>query len=340
VAEQVSKFRPHPFADDLASPPEGASGMAPFLDQCIEGVRRRGDLAEHLVAEIQPDVSVVVFPEPHHAGHFLWYTVEPDPQFYGDLLADGMPSQTLKDLYRELDRQVGRLVAAAGPDTAVLVFALHGMELARGVPSVLEPLLEQLGMACLDESTGRRRSILSRVKARVPERLRNVYRRSVPLSRRSQWGQSAILPSYDWSRTRAFVLPIEHEGQIRLNLAGREAEGIVPPEQYDEVCESIEKAVRALTTADGRPIVRDVIRPPRGAHLNGLPDLVVHWHRAAFESSIRLGEVDAPLIRRWQTGQHAPDGFCIANGPASAAVTAEPIPAEEMHRVIVAALGR
>jgi predicted AlkP superfamily phosphohydrolase/phosphomutase len=339
VAEAVRRFPNHPFTDDLARPPAEPGEQAAFLEECIAGARLRGDLAEHLITRVRPDISLVSFEEAHHAGHFLWHTVEPDLEMYSDLPPEAWPQLTLVDLYRELDRQVGRLVGAAGPGTAVFVFALHGMEPSRGLPPVLEPLLDRLGMACLAPAD-RRRSASAALKSRIPAPIRNAYRRSVPLARRSQWGKSAVLPSYDWSRTRAFALPMEQFGNIRINLAGREAQGIVPPEQYDETCDVIEQAARALTTVDGRPVVADVVRPPRGSHPAGLPDLVVHWDRAAFESPAVVDGVEIPNVRRLQTGHHASDGFCIASGPAAASTPEEAIAGEDLHRVLVGALRR
>jgi len=340
VAERVRRdFPRHPFDDDLAEPPTEPSGVAGFLDESIAGIRLRGDLTQELLTQVRPDVTLVVFPEPHHAGHFSWHTVEPQLDLYADLPPLAPGDRTLADLYRELDRQIGRLVEAASPDTTVLVFALHGMEPARGVPTLLEPFLEQLDMSHVDRSDDRRGSALAALKDRIPEPLRNLYRRSVPLARRSRWGRGSVLQPYDWSRTRAFALPIDHEGHIRINLAGREAQGIVAPEDYEKTCRLIEDALRALTTVDGRPVVEDVLRPAQGTVPNALPDLVVLWHQAAFEAPVRIGDVETRQIRREETGQHSPFGFCISTGPAAPAGD-EPLPAEHLHRLIMGALGR
>ncbi len=333
VSGTVRQIPAHPFADALAVPPQQPDQVDRFMQQCLSGVRDRGELASRLIEQTHPDVTVVVVPESHHGGHVLWHTVEPGLPMYADLPPVAYPGPTLRDVYREIDRQIGRLLEASGPDTAVLVFALHGMEPARGVPSVLEPLLEQLDLAALAEEAEGRRSLLSSLKARVPGPVRDLYRRSVPLSRRSQWGRSGVLASYDWARTRAFALPIEHEGHIRVNLAGREAEGIVAPEDYDATCDRIERALRDLTTADGRPVTRTVIRPPRGSHPAGLPDLVVHWEPAAFESPVTVGDTQVGCIRREQTGQHALDGFCITAGPGVGADDGD-IAAADLHLLI------
>jgi predicted AlkP superfamily phosphohydrolase/phosphomutase len=329
---------PHPFAHPLARPPMEPDQVSRFMDQCLTGVRQRGDLAHRLVTTTHPEVTVVVFPESHHGGHFLWHTLDPEIPMYADLPAAAYPGPTLADVYREIDSQIGRLLEATGPETTVLVFALHGMEPARGVPSLLEPLLDQLGLTALAPEAGR--SLLSTLKSRVPAPLRNIYRRSVPLAKRSQWGRSAVLAPYDWSRTRAFALPIEHEGHIRVNLIGREAQGIVPPEEYDATCEAIEAALHELRTADGRPVARLVIRPPRGTHPAGLPDLVVHWEPAAFESPVMVDGRATECIRREQTGQHSLDGFCLSNDPTLAGTGDGTIAAQDLPRLISAALRR
>jgi len=337
VAEQVTKrFPPHPFADPLATPPYDPADVPGFLDSCIEGLRLRGDLAERLIVEQEPDLSLIVFEEAHHCGHFLWHTVEPDLPLYADVPAVARPRTTLLDLYREMDRQVGRLVEAAGPDATVLVFALHGMAPARGLPPVLEPVLAGLGMTHVLEGVNRH-SVRDAIKRRMPSVVRGLYRKTVPLARRSQWGKSGLLPAYDWTRTKAFALPYEQYGNIRINLAGREAEGIVPAKEYDETRALIERALRALRTADGRPVVADVVRPPRGSHAAGLPDLVAHWHPAVFESPACVNGVEVSNISREQTGQHGWDGFCIESGPSAAV---GPLTGEDVQRRILAVLGR
>jgi predicted AlkP superfamily phosphohydrolase/phosphomutase len=338
LADVVAKeVPPHPFGHALARPPAEPERVPDFLAQCLAGVRQRGELALRLMTRTKPDVTVVVFPESHHGGHFLWHTVQPDLPMFADLPPVAFPEQTLMDVYREIDRQIGRLLEASGPDTTVLVFALHGMEPARGVPTLLEPLLDDLGLAVLADEAEGRRSAVSSLKARIPDPVRNLYRLAIPLSKRSQWGKAAVLPSYDWSRTRAFALPIEHEGQIRINLAGRETHGIVQPEEYADTCEQIEKALLALSTVDGRPVTKRVVRGPRGSHPGGVPDVIVHWDPAVFESPVDFRGGESVCMRREQSGQHALDGFLITNDARLSGADGETVAAEEVHQLISAA---
>jgi predicted AlkP superfamily phosphohydrolase/phosphomutase len=337
VANEVrTAFPAHPFSDPLARTPQEPAEIPRFLDQALDGLRVRGDLAHHLVTQVRPDLAIVVFEEAHHAGHFLWHTIEPDLAMYADLPPVVPPEKTLADLYQEMDRQVGRLVDAAGPETSVFVFALHGMGPARGIPAVLDALLPAMGLASIAPQG--RRSVLAELKSRMPEPIRNLYRRSVPLSRRSQWGRSAVLPDYDWTQTRAFALPMEQYGLVRINLAGRETHGIVSPDEFEKTCDAIERALRELSTVDGRPVVKDVLRPPRGAHPAGLPDLVVHWTDASFEVPALVHGAEVINIQREQTGEHTPDGFCLVTGPAAASSIPGTIEGTELHQILLAAL--
>ena len=339
IADEVrTAFPAHPFSDALAQIPEDSAQVPVFLDECLKGLRLRGALAHRLVTQVRPDLALVVFEEAHHAGHSLWHTVEPDLAMYADLPDAASPDKTLADLYEEMDHQVGRLVETSGPETSVFVFALHGMGPARGLPQVVDALLDAMGLACTVPESSRRRSLLSEFKRRMPGPIRNLYRRSVPLSRRRQWGRSAVLPAYDWSRTRAFGLPMEQSGLVRINLAGREAQGIVPPEEFEKVCDDIERALLELTTVDGRPFVKNVIRPPRGSDPAGLPDLVVQWSDASFEAPALVNGTEVMNVQREQTGEHTPDGFCIISGPAAASPAPETIDGTELHRLMIAAL--
>jgi predicted AlkP superfamily phosphohydrolase/phosphomutase len=43
---------------------------------------------------------------------------------------------------------------------------------------------------------------------------------------------------------RAFAVPSYYDGQIRLNLRGRERDGLVEPSRYEATCREIEALLR------------------------------------------------------------------------------------------------
>ena len=128
-----------------------------------------------------------------------------------------------------------------------------------------------------------------------------------------------MIPAYDWHNTRAFSLPTDQYGWIRINLIGREAQGSVPLDQYNDTRRQLEELLLGLVSEDGQPLVQDITRTVEDAEnalSNPLPDLVVHWHFAAFASPLKIkgsGVQVGPVSKKF-TGQHASEGFCIYRG--------------------------
>jgi predicted AlkP superfamily phosphohydrolase/phosphomutase len=179
--------------------------------------------------------------------------------------------------------------------------------------------------------------LLAAVKRHTPGALKKFYYKTLPATTTQRLARPTMLAAYDWSQTRAFSLPTDQHGWIRVNLKGREAKGIVTVEQYDEVCSQLEKSLQALTTPEGKPLVREVIRTAEGAKdalVQRLPDLVVHWENAVFTSPLRImrSAVETAATGRKFTGQHTLDGFCILKGcpPGSGEI----LPAEDLGDLI------
>ena len=148
------------------------------------------------------------------------------------------------------------------------------------------------------------------------------------------------VPAYDWSRMTAISLPTDQNGWIRFNLRGREAQGIVEPGGYDALCARLERTLREARHVDGRPIVRAVFRTAPDAATaatSPLPELVVYWEDAAFDSPLRLAEprVAAPAIGRKFTGQHAFEGFyLLRTPPGRPAAAGGAVTSEDLHRLL------
>ena len=316
---------------------------------CVAGVRVRGELARTLIKKTQPQLSLMVFPEIHHASHQMWHTVEPNHQVYNNRELTKQRAQVplLKDVYRAIDEQISALVEAAGNGASIMVFALHGMRPAFGFPAFLGPLLCERGFSCLanwnsQSWTKRALSLLAATKRHTPEELKKLYYKLMPTVATHKLARPTMLPVYDWAKTRAFSLPTDQYGWIRVNLIGREAEGIVPLNQYDETCMQLEKLLRGLVNDEGQPLVQDVVRTAsnmESALSNPLPDLVAHWHDAAFAWPVKIkdSKVRAEPVGKKSTGQHASEGFCIYQG-ANALDLDGVVAAKDLGRLITESL--
>jgi hypothetical protein len=124
-----------------------------------------------------------------------------------------------------------------------------------------------------------------------------------------------------WPEMRAFVPPGRADGLIRINLQGRERNGIVPLDQYHAECQAISDQLMLLKDPrSNRPAVSEVIRARPDSQifaLNGLSaDLVVKW-----DQDVIVDVLDHPTLGRFgplahrRTGGHTNYGFFIAHGP-------------------------
>ncbi|NET06149.1 MAG: nucleotide pyrophosphatase [Symploca sp. SIO2B6] len=123
-----------------------------------------------------------------------------------------------------------------------------------------------------------------------------------------------------WSQMKAFALPSFSEGYVRINLQGREPNGIVARAEYDALCDELTQQIYSLKNArTGTPMVKKVIR----TRLSGsecdpkLPDadLVVIWEDSPADviESPQFGRIGPVPYRR--TGSHRARGFLSAIGP-------------------------
>ena len=308
----------HPFSRrplDAWGSVDEEEGRAAVAAQCLDGVQRRGALARRLLPARDLDLLLLVFTEVHRASHLLWHTVDTEGRLAGS------PQGALVEIYRAVDRQLGELLAVVGPEAAVVVFSLHGMRASPGVPTTLEPLLRATGHAHVEEGPRSRRGrTVAAARARAPAFVKALYHRLVPASTVARIaGPPDAMPAYDWSRTSAFPLPTDQHGWIRINLAGRERSGIVAAGAYEQVCDELEALLIGLRATDGSKLVSRVLRPAAGSGAPPLrmPDLIVHWADRD-DDPVRVAEpaVCRALRATQLSGQHAPDGFVVARGPA------------------------
>jgi predicted AlkP superfamily phosphohydrolase/phosphomutase len=125
----------------------------------------------------------------------------------------------------------------------------------------------------------------------------------------------------DTTRSKAFCLPTDLQGYIRVNLKGREPDGWVSDGEYDVVCQEIESELLALRHNDlDVPVVKEVVRVRdrlNGSFLDRLPDLSVIWNCDRVVS-----EVQSPTCGRLAFapdlsaggGNHRGVGFALIYG--------------------------
>ncbi len=324
--------------------------------ELVKAVEQRAEVALWLLDKRLPDwdMALLVIGELHGAYEALWHGVDPSHPLHD--IASAKPSgDALRALLVAVDKMVGRLCAAF-PDALVVCFATHGMgannsdvpsmvllpellyraETGRrllkeapagdGVP-MLEPdqawqpdLAQPLAYRCKEVIRGIAKSALSPTLIRMVARSREsmAQARDAVAGRPLQWHVSTRYMPF-WPKMRVFGLPSFYDGRVRINLKGREASGLVEPDEYEAEIASVCELVRScIDPATGQTIVADVERP-EGRGPDGLDpteaDVTFTWNGSPLAFSHKeLGTV-GPLPYRRTGGHTGGHGFAYVCGP-------------------------
>jgi predicted AlkP superfamily phosphohydrolase/phosphomutase len=200
--------------------------------------------------------------------------------------ADSPFRHAIRDHYRQLDEEVGRVLDLIDDDTAVLVVSDHGARRLDG-GFCLNQWLVREGLLAL---------------GRYPERV-------------TPFGKLDV----DWDRTAAWSEG-GYYARVYLNVKGREPRGAVAPADYERVRDEIKARLEATTDAEGRPLGTLVFRPEEVyREVRGIaPDLIVHLGGLAWRS---VGAVGYPTlhVQEDETGpddcNHAQHGAFVLAAP-------------------------
>jgi predicted AlkP superfamily phosphohydrolase/phosphomutase len=319
--EVMARHGPHHGSECLSYGRRGED-LAGWIDERLAMTARKGDLTLEQLQAREADLVVVGFSAGHCIGHQCWHVHDPDHVDHEPQEAAQLGDPVLA-AYRALDHEVGRIVDTVGEDATVVAFAGLGMGTNYSATGVLDRLLLRTDPRM---ATG---------PGPASDRALSLWRRSIPLGIRKAmpraWHDSAARHAAR-QRARRSYFPVDtghRSGGIRLNLVGREEEGVVADTDAEAVGAELETVLHDLVDADtGEPIVAKVERTAQtrsGPYVGDLPDLVVHWTvrrgpPAAVRSS-RFGVIPADPPDR--TGHHHAHGFFVARGPGlPAGVTA------------------
>ena len=332
-------------------------GMAPptdlhgFRERLLEAVTKKTQVVTWLMDREDWDFFLVVFGESHAAGHYFWHLH--DASYIAHRPEEAARLQhALRDVYVALDQAIGNILARVDDRTTVLLVSGDGMGPNYSGSHILPDLLTRMGLLNHqdpqlgdvashepDRRPGAARKspplpvdVLGTIRGMVPERVRiavsnNLLPRKLREKLSMRWKTAGIA----WDRTRAFLIENANEGYIRINLKGREPEGIVAPgHEYERVRDEITRTARAMTNpTNGMPAALGVHRTDdlyRGPRRDAMPDIIINWNDDAKITTELLTETygmarsEAPACGRapYYTGNHRPNAFMIAVGPGVA----------------------
>lgn len=266
-----------------------------LLEQIYTMTDKRFTVAEHLLQERPWDFFMLVEMGTDRIHHGFWRYMATDHRLH----EPGNPYEhVILDYYRHVDARIAGLLQHVPDDTAVFVVSDHGAKSMHGGIRIND-WLRQEGYLTLSQE---------------PDDI-------VPLD----------CGAIDWSRTAAWGEG-GYYARVFLNVEGREPQGTIPQDRYEQVQAEIKEKLESIADENGRAIGTRVFLPKEVYRdVKGIPpDLIVYFGDLSWRS---IGTVGAESIhaRENDTGpddaNHAQQGICIYANPKSAARG----PQEGMH---------
>ncbi|MFZ0546733.1 MAG: alkaline phosphatase family protein [Candidatus Promineifilaceae bacterium] len=294
---------------------------ADYIEDIRDLIHTHARWAMHLMENEPWDVLMVHFIALDIMMHALWRFMDQSHPRY-----ESSPYQNaIRDAYRLVDDYIGQMLAKLPEDAAVLVMSDHGFGPLHNIVN-LNLFLMKKGLLKL------RRDPWTQIKAgafqqgitpatvyRAIEKvgLQNLATRVSKNTRNQVVGKFLSFDSVDWSNTIAYSMG--HVGQIYLNVAGREPNGIVTEYDYEEKRQQVLDALSELKDKNGRPLVTKIILREdtyHGPHAKYGPDIHIiidDYNMIAFPLFATDNKIITQQIRG-DSGCHRREGIFIAHG--------------------------
>jgi predicted AlkP superfamily phosphohydrolase/phosphomutase len=315
LAQRVGLFHTTGIAEDHTGLSNDRFGEAAFLEQCELVFREREAMLQQELERVREGLVFCLFDTPDRIQHMFWRFREPGhPANCGRSDLTRELAGVIDDHYVRCDELVGQVLRNVDERTLLMVVSDHGFgSFQRGMH--LNAWLLSHGYLALAPGV--------------------------------EAGDDAgeFLRHVDWGRTRAYALGL---GAIYLNVRGREAEGIVPPDEADRLARDLADALTGVVDAERRTVAVHRARTRselyHGPYAAESPDVVVDFaagYRASWTTA--LGGVPAGWfednVKKW-AGDHLVDPLLVPGVLfASRPLAGVPPSLLDMAPTMLAALG-
>ena len=300
--------------------------VLPFLERLETMLHERTRLLLHLLEQEDWDLFVTVFVEMDRMQHCVWQFIDEDHAYY-DAEGAARYADRIFAIYKLMDDKIGELVAAKGPDCDVVFISDHGFGPCRA-KVFLNTWLAQEGLLVFKEGGQDVRGHIHKVRTllgRAGVDTRRILEAAKALGaekfvQRQGASFSRFAASIDWEQTVAYC---HGTNSVRINLAGREPEGSVAPEDYEAVRERVRTALLAMKDSDGESVISDVQTREElysGPEVGRAADLLIAGHDESVWFYYSEGEIPDVVFEApgWASGNHKANGIFLGHGPSFA----------------------
>ena len=276
-----------------------------ILDESYRMTEQKFKAADYLLSHKPWDFFMVVEMGPDRLNHGIWSYIDPQHPRHEP---NNPYQESLRDYYRFLDGRIGELLRHADDNTTVLVVSDHGAKAMVGGVCFNEWLKSEGYLSFMGE---------------IPEGLTPVDKLDIDWSRTTAWGDGG------------------YYGRLFLNVEGREPNGIVPTDRYEQTRDELIKKIESMVDHDGNPMGNKALKPEEIYQQNNgvAPDLIVIFGELKWRSVGSLGHGSIYTFEN-DTGpdeaNHAEQGiFIMNNAPGQKTGPKEGLHLWDVHSTIL-----
>jgi predicted AlkP superfamily phosphohydrolase/phosphomutase len=325
--EVVNKFGRYRIKDIFP----GGRKKEDYLTLVQEDVEKQTDVLVYLIKNKKWDFFLTFYSVSAITQHYFWKDMKLKNNEYKDVI---------KTAYRSLDTAIDRLVKAASDETNVFVISecgagpiISGIQINTWLQK--EGFLEYKNLNVTQKENKKEISYgKTFIRSKVSDFRKNIQG-AIPKSwfffanRNMHWMKSWIQTylagsDINWNKTAAFSRG--KEGDIFINLKGRDKNGTVKPDEYETVRENIISRLNNLVDpSTGRKAVSKVYKREElyeGPYVEFAPDLLIDWIDNAYMPTENDKNKDSVFVERWRenmnwptSGSHRIEGILLATGP-------------------------
>ncbi|MCH9651853.1 MAG: alkaline phosphatase family protein [Deltaproteobacteria bacterium] len=216
LADRFGLFKTIGWTIDTWSLTDGTIDEEVFMEDVAFTVKKDEEMFYGMLEDDDWDVLMYYFEFTDRVQHMMFRFFDPEHPLYTEEGAEKW-SGTILQAYQDMDRIVGEALGRKPEGAHLVVASDHGFSSFRRSMNYNTWLVKNGFMTLTGQETGRK-------------------------SLEDLFDEGEFLVNVDWSKTKAYALGL---GQIYINLAGREAQGIVQPEDYAAVAAEIKAGLES-----------------------------------------------------------------------------------------------
>jgi len=256
-----------------------------IADKIKEVTQIHLEVMKYLIGNKDWDFFFGVITGSDRMNHSFWKYCDPLHRKY-DLNSEF--KNTLKEYYKFLDNELGKLIELLDENTKIIILSDHGITRMHTRINLSDWLIKEDYLVLKED-----------IKINQPIRL-----------------ESSMI---DWNKTKVFATGA-YDGQIFINLKGRNPSGVVEPEKYDSLIDELEEKLKNIKGDDGSILDTKIFKKKeyfKGECEDSSPDIVIYFDNLEYGANTSLIGNPLPWSPQTAVGSddaaHSRQGIFIMN---------------------------